>query len=396
MIRTFRKAENLVINPVAPNTIQSEIDVSDVDGKISDVTIGIDISHSFTRDLKITVVAPDGQRVLLVSGEGGSGDDFSFTTFDDRADLSVRQGDAPFAGDYRPEESLDVFNGVKPNGKWTLEVADQAFLDGGKLNSWSVSMHSTPRSNYNIDVQFKGGLTASQKDVFALAANRWSEIIIGELPDVDTPQGRIDDLVIEAKGKNIDGPGGILGQAGPTLFRLPSLLPCRGIMEFDSADLARMEADGSLKDVIIHEMGHVIGIGTIWQRMGLVQDLDTNNPIFTGRTAMRLFARLKRESGVIPVPVANTGGPGTFGGHWRESVFGNELLTGFLDTGVNPISRMSIGALKDMGYEVNMDAADRYRLPSSQALAAMGISAEGQQSCRCRTTAPPCEGIQCE
>ena len=37
-------------------------------------------------------------------------------------------------------------------------------------------------------------------------------------------------------------------------------------MSFDTADLAQIEADGSLVRVIMHEMGHVLGIGTIWDR----------------------------------------------------------------------------------------------------------------------------------
>ncbi len=57
-------------------------------------------------------------------------------------------------------------------------------------------------------------------------------------------------------------------------------------------------------------------------------------------------------------------------------VFGHELLTGFLDAGVNPISRMSIGAFQDLGYQVNLDAADAYTLPSSLLLAIMGVGME--------------------
>lgn len=48
--------------------------------------------------------------------------------------------------------------------------------------------------------------------------------------------------------------------------RMPERLrSCRatGDMQFDTADLSAMEADGTLNDVIMHEMGHVIGIGTI-------------------------------------------------------------------------------------------------------------------------------------
>jgi hypothetical protein len=40
-------------------------------------------------------------------------------------------------------------------------------------------------------------------------------------------------------------------------------------------------------------------------------------------------------------------------------------MTGFLDTGANPISRLTIGAFEDLGYTVDYAAADAYRLPSA-------------------------------
>ena len=65
------------------------------------------------------------------------------------------------------------------------------------------------------------------------------------------------------------------------------------MMQFDTADLAEMEADGSLVRVIIHEMGHVLGFGTIWDRVGLRQGAGTINPTFTGANAMREFGTLQ-------------------------------------------------------------------------------------------------------
>ncbi len=90
---------------------------------------------------------------------------------------------------------------------------------------------------------------------------------------------------------------------------------------------------------------------------------------------MREWGNLSGAGRPMPVPVANTGGPGTREGHWRESVFGNELMTGFLDGGINPLSRVTVGALEDMGYEVNYDAADEFRLPTRDELVAMGLTA---------------------
>src|SRR4029077_3080011 len=135
----------------------------------------------------------------------------------------------------------------------------------------------------------------------------------------------IDDLLIEAQGVSIDGPGKILGQAGPTHLRPASagasaFLPAKGLMSFDTADLAQMQADGTLLDVITHEMGHVIGIGTIWENKGLLVGAGSNNPTFKGAKAKKEFGVLK-GTGPAKVPVENTGGPGTRDGHWRETVF---------------------------------------------------------------------------
>ncbi len=50
-------------------------------------------------------------------------------------------------------------------------------------------------------------------------------------------------------------------------------------------------------------------------------------------------------------------------------------MTGFLNAGDNPLSRMTIAALEDMGYEVNYDAADAFGLPSALRLAELGVVA---------------------
>lgn len=234
------------------------------------------------------------------------------------------------------------------------------------------------QSAYKIEVRFLGGLTTTQKNAFKKAADRWSRVIIGDLPSVLVGGEVIDDLLIEAQGVPIDGVGRILGQAGPTNLRpavagASALLPAKGIMSFDTADLASMEADGTLGDVITHEMGHVIGIGTIWEDKGLLVGAGTQNPRFTGTNARRAYGRL-RGTGPTPVPVENTGGAGTRDGHWRESVFKNELMSGFIAEANNPLSRLTVASLKDLGYRVNLSAAEPYSLPNLQALAERGLA----------------------
>ncbi len=225
---------------------------------------------------------------------------------------------------------------------------------------------------FTIEIRFLGGLTETQIVVFETAANRWSEIITESLPPVQLANGDIvNDVRIDAQGVSIDGPSGILGQAGPTQLRPGSFLPATGMMRFDSADLARMEAESSLMDVIVHEMGHVLGFGTLWSAkfLNLIEGEGFENPVFLGKNTIREYRQLTNDDNVSSVPVANTGGKGTRDGHWREMVFDNELMTGFIDLGDNPLSRLSVAAFDDMGYNVDYDAADTYRLPAKETLA---------------------------
>ena len=232
-------------------------------------------------------------------------------------------------------------------------------------------------SPFAIDVRFLGGLTQKQEDAFKAAADRWTRLIVGDLPTVLVDGEAIDDVLILAQGTPIDGPGRILGQAGPTHLRpatagAAAFLPAKGIMSFDMADLAQMEQDGTLNDVITHEMGHVLGIGTLWSRKGLLTRAGTANPTFTGPAARREYGAL-RGGGPKRVPVENTGGEGTRDAHWRESIFRNELMSGFIAEPSNPISRLTVGSLQDLGYAVDMNAAEAYTLPDLLRLAEAGL-----------------------
>lgn len=233
-------------------------------------------------------------------------------------------------------------------------------------------------SPFTIEVRFLGGLSATQRAAFAAAADRWTTMIVGDLPAVVVDNETIDDVLILAQGSAIDGPGRTLGQAGPTHLRPESagdaaLTPAKGIMSFDTADLERLQTDGTLNDVITHEMGHVLGIGTIWRHKGLLRGAGTANPTFAGPGAIAEYQELRGASSRRQVPVENTGGPGTREGHWRETVFGNELMSGFIAQPGNPLSRMTVASLSDLGYEVDLDAAEAYQLPDLLSRAEAGV-----------------------
>jgi hypothetical protein len=226
----------------------------------------------------------------------------------------------------------------------------------------------TSVGGFQITLQMSG-LTASEQAIFQQAASRWSQVITGDLTNATYRGQTVDDLLISASAPRIDGVGGILGQSGPDAFRSGSLLPIHGVMEFDAADMASMESTGLLYSVVLHEMGHILGIGTLWEDKGLLSGAGTSNPIFIGANATAQYNQIFGTS-ARGVPVEATGGSGTADAHWRETVFTNELMTGWAGPGTNlPLSRVTIGSLADLGYTVNYAAADAYT-PTSAGLAA--------------------------
>ena len=211
---------------------------------------------------------------------------------------------------------------------------------GGGTTSFPSYTSGLP-GGYNITIEFKGTWNQANYDVFVAAANKLSQLIIGDLADVTVYGGKggpkvVDDILITAELGNIDGVGNVLGQAGPTALRTANSLPATATMKFDLADVGTMTST-EFGYVVLHEMAHSLGFGSIWSRLGLV-----TNGYFTGENATGEFGGL--------IPVEQDGGSGTAGSHWDEATFGNELLTGYLNDGENLFSEMSAASFADLGY----------------------------------------------
>jgi hypothetical protein len=261
----------------------------------------------------------------------------------------------------------------------TIEVDDgTTFVTGSAKFTISTGV-SEP---FDITVVPVGtGLNDQEQAAFDAAAAYWESVIVRGIPDlqVDLDAGVclagapaihqvVDDLVIQAEVTPIDGVGKTLGRAGPCAVASSDHLPRVGEMEFDSADVDKMLADGSFTEVVTHEMGHVLGFGTEWtDGRSLLSGAGGTDPRFVGLRADAAYAAL---GGTGTVPVENTGGPGTADAHWRESIFGNELMTGYINSGPNPLSAMSIASMADLGYQVDLSAAQPYSLPTGGAFSA--------------------------
>jgi hypothetical protein len=283
---------------------------------------------------------------------------------------------------------------VSPQG-WVRGVATgvgQVRVTVDKINTVvpvKVAERDAGRA-FQIDIRFVGPAPSEAvQAAFAAAKAQWQNVIretIGSVIDTiplgacgstdSTHVETVRDVIIFARIDSIDGPSNILGQAGPCgirQLRSGKWIPEVGRMQFDSADMTSMVNRGLLTAVITHEMGHVLGIGTLWAAsanagVALARQSGTD-PRFFGSGASFASAGLGRTfsslgingaAALEAVPLENTGGSGTAYSHWRESVYENELMTGFVNNGSNPLSLLTVQAMADMGYATATSAAESY------------------------------------
>ena len=288
------------------------------------------------------------------------------------------------------------------------------------LRSATAEATTDGTPSFDIDLVFVGSISSKYRTAFETAAQRWEQIIAGDIPNHrlsssarsllnwlypgTTAPEVVDDLVVYVKIEEIDGEGGTLGQAGLDMWRAPSSLPIVAGIELDQDDLGTM-SNAKLSALILHEIGHTLGFGTIpWDDPNLLQnsslDVLYNNPIvpapdthFSGANAIAAFNDAGGSSYTgAKVPVENAfGGAGGQDSHWRESVLGNELMTsGVGSATTHPLSAITIQSLADIGYRVDVTQADAYTLPSTSSTT--GVRAAEGRPINCTITIHPDAG----
>ncbi len=330
---------------------------------------------------------------LTVTLSGGAGN----------ADLFVRFAELPTTTEF---DCSSVTGGNAEScviddpagGTWFAMLTGASAFSGvtlvGDLTVVQPPPPPPPPGAFTIELAFITPISDGTRLAFEAAKNRWQSIIQGDVPDIDftsnplaasactTGQPEVndvvDDLRIFVKVFEIDGPGSILGQAGPCVLRdFPNPIPTLGVMSFDEADLDRLADEGRLTAVILHEMGHVLGIGSLWSTLELVINPSLPNfrgadTYFRGRLAIAAFDAAGGTAYTgKKVPVENQLGRGSGDVHWREAVLKTELMTPILNSGTSaPLSAISAESLADMGYVVDSNQADSFTLTLPSAAAA--------------------------
>ena len=234
------------------------------------------------------------------------------------------------------------------------------------------------QGEFNVELDLDPSVSATVRDALLRAKSRIESIVTNDLPDIEIPAGvvdryptglLIDDIHIVALETSIaDDPStpederNTLAYAGG-IPRPNEGLPFLGQVVVNTDLIPKMLQDGNLDSVLLHELIHALtSPRQLWPAYGLVSGGN-----FVGASAVSEYQVLSQSS-VSSVPLESSGGDGTAGTHWDLDTFGNELMVGWAGPDMR-LSRVTIGMLDDMGYEVDYSKADPYSLPSSRLVA---------------------------
>lgn len=291
------------------------------------------------------------------------------------ANFSVSQG----GGSLAAPTASSAADGTITMPRFTLGRSALPQQVVATLGSHTVAVNATVRSSYVIDVRFWGmGMSADQQALFTNAAARTRGIVVGSLPSLDATGAdpaqcgvtgvpvlaeSIPGVIIYASIQPIDGPGNLVAQSAVCFTRgTDDPRTAVGVMKLDAADVNSLSTT-TLQDITTHEMLHILGFGSHWINAGLLTNFNSPTVAYTGTGGIR---GCRDAGGIVScataVPVENTGGAGTANSHWRESVFGPELMTGYVNVGEMPLSIITVRSLGDLGYSINPSGADPYSI----------------------------------
>lgn len=284
-------------------------------------------------------------------------------------------------------------SGIATLSTWMLGKLAIPQALSASFGALSVSATATVTTQFHAEVRFFGApLASNYLPAFARALARLDAEVVGALSPVtlanqpvatDCDAGGVAPLsetisstVIYVSVGVMDGPGGIVAASGPCYIRQADKLTVVGTILLDESDLPAALSNGQLEDVVFHEMQHVLGFGTLWNTVSptLIINAGMPNSGFVGHSGIHgcHLAGAPTAACDPSIPLESFGGDATADGHWRQSIFGNELMTGSVgEPGTRkPLSSMTIGSLTDIGYQTNGNVADPYSV-TSDAIAAI-------------------------
>ncbi|MGD1807441.1 Ser-Thr-rich GPI-anchored membrane family protein [Dapis sp. BLCC M126] len=227
--------------------------------------------------------------------------------------------------------------------------------------NFSAASRDNHQFSIEIDVDGSVSLTSQMRNAVEEAASFWENVISHSSLNLNHR------LTIDVEGKDLggrDGGGIALAEAGPrnrTTDANGNWKPMSGIarININPEALEQLSDIDYFKGVMIHEFGHVLGLGRAgWGRNNLTSGASYKANTDAGWAYGELLGTFRQTA----IPLTTGEGEGSDGAHWKEEVFGDEIMTHEADDDY-PLSQMTIASLRDMGWNVNYGAAEEYSLP---------------------------------
>ncbi len=342
-------------------------------------------------EFRLIGVVPGPARVEILSGGNQRGYVGNFlgprpaVRFFDSTDVPIRLLPTTWTttgGTTLQHQSVATdYAGISAAEGWRLgptpgPVSVTVSADGIAPVTWTAEAEPLPAGRFDIDIRIidTPGLTAEDSAEVLTSSARWTKVLRTDLPPVtitetdsvvcgDRITGTIDDLLINVIIQHIDGPGNIIGSAAPCVIRAASMLPAVGLVTLDAADFVGIRP-GLLGDAMAHQIGHILGIGTLWTAKGLI------NGVYTGPFARTAYHGLAPSGETffshpsIPISGGDVPGNGPFSrtvGHWVG--VGAEMMGMSVERGI-ALSAISIAGLRDLGYTASDAEAEPLNFPS--------------------------------
>ena len=395
----FEAGERLIGVEIDPDEAFEEWDEANNEGEalltvLQDQVIGLDDS--------VTVAGPAGSLLSFrVEVEEQLNQPLT-------VDLSGPNGDADLYVDFNVVRPSSLFPArfQRRCYSWNLGTDETCQFHPVRAGTYYITVHAyssfddatlkvttaePPEETFDLELVMVDQGTTSQNAVITQVAERYESMVgLGDFDlsltgpaDACAPgmpalsSHPVDDVSIFVMIGRLDGADNAVAMSGTCFVRSGANgwrgMPVLGAIVLDEADIGQLESDGVLEAVVTRQMARALGFGPdIWNEHGFLRNpsLPEDPDADTHMNAPLVVAAFNAAGGEgyagAKAPLENGAMPGISDVHWRESVFGDELMTPYLTGDSQPLSRITLEALYEVGYELDVTMADPFTLAGAR------------------------------